>query len=95
MSGLTSSTVDKNISDISPAQRNAIQDLMGGNLAPNQRVFIMAYNPGTEPSEADRTQGRQKALELLEQAHKNASTLNLSESEVSEALREATEAAKK
>ena len=95
MSGLTSSTFDKNVSDISPAQRNALQDLIGGNIAPSQRVFIMAYNPTTEPNEADKTQGREKALELLQQAHQNASALNLPDSEISDILREATEAAKK
>ena len=55
----------------------------------------MAYNPSTEPNEADRTQGRKKALELLQQAHKNASSLDLPDSEISDVLREATEAAKK
>jgi len=95
MSGLTSSTVDKNVSDISPDQRNTLQDLIGGNIVAGQRVFIMAYNPSTEPNEADRTQGRKKALELLQQAHKNSSSLDLPDSEISDVLREATEAAKK
>lgn len=95
MSGLTSSTVDKNVCDISPAQRNALQDLIGGDIATSQRVFIMAYNPSTEPNEADRTQGRERALELLQQAHKNASALNLPDSEINDILREATEAANK
>ncbi len=54
MYGVTNSTVDKNVSDISPSQRNVIQDLIGGDLAHNQRVFIMAYNPNTEPSDAER-----------------------------------------
>jgi len=95
MSGLTSSTVDKNVSDITPDQRNTLQDLIGGNIVAGQRVFIMAYNPSTEPNEADRTQGRKKALELLQQANKNSSSLDLPDSEISDVLREATEAAKK
>ena len=95
MSGLTSSTVDKNVSDISQDQRNTLQDLIGGNIVAGQRVFIMAYNPSTEPNEADRTQGRKKVLELLQQAHKNASSLDFPDSEISDLLRGATEAAKK
>ncbi len=95
MSGLTSSTVDKNVSDIPLDQRNVLQDLIGGNIVAGQRIFIMAYNPSTEPNEADRTQGRKRALELLMQAHENASSLELPDAEISDLLREATEAAKK
>ena len=95
MSGLTSSTADKSVSDISQDQRNALQDLIGGSIVAGQRVFIMAYNPSTEPNEADRIQGRKKVLELLQQAHKNASSLDFPDSEISDLLREATEAAKK
>jgi len=38
---------------------------------------------------------RKKALELLQQAHKNGSSLDLPDFEISDVLREATEAAKK
>ena len=41
----------------------------------------MAYNPSTEPNEADRMQGRERALELLQGAHQNASVLNLPDSQ--------------
>ena len=94
MSNATNTTIDKNVDEISPSQRNAIQDLLGNSLASDQRIFIMAYKPKMEPSEADRIEGREQALHILQQAHRNVSALNLTESQVSEALREATEAAK-
>jgi hypothetical protein len=41
-------SVDRTVSDITPDQRHAIEELVGGDLAPDQRIFVLAYRPGIE-----------------------------------------------
>ena len=78
VSSPTYSMINKKVSDLSAAQREAIENLIGGNIAANQRVFVMAYsNLSIAPSEADRRQDREKVLP---------------DSEVSEILRDASKA---
>ncbi len=82
-------SVDRTVSDITQKQRDAIQDLIGGDLAPDQRVFILAYRPGVEPSEDEKSSARNRIQELLAKSHTNAQQQGADEAEIDSAIAEA------
>ena len=82
-------SVDRTVSDITPKQRHAIEELVGGNLSPDHRVFVLAYRPGTEPTEADKSAARNRIEELLTQTHANAKHQELTPAEIEAAIAEA------
>ena len=75
-------SVDRTVSDITPNQRHAIEELVGGDLAPDQRIFVLAYRPGIEPSEAVKSVARSRIDELLTKAHENAKQQDLAPAEI-------------
>ncbi len=81
--------VDRTVSDITPNQRDVIQDLIGGNLAPDQRVFILAYRPDIEPTEDEKSAGRRRIQELLVKSHENAQQHGADADEIDAAIAEA------
>jgi hypothetical protein len=58
-------SVDRTVSDITPNQRHAIEELVGGDLAPDQRIFVLAYRPGVEPNEADKSVARSRIEDFV------------------------------
>lgn len=82
-------SVDRTVSDITPNQRHSIEELVGGDLAPDQRIFVLAYRPGVEPNEADKSVARSRIEELLTKAHTNAHQQNLAPTEIEAAIAEA------
>lgn len=82
-------SVDRTVSDITPNQRHAIEELVGGDLAPDQRIFVLAYRPGVEPNEADKSVARSRIDELLTKAHENAKQQDLASAEIEAAIAEA------
>jgi hypothetical protein len=89
MNERTQNAIDRTVSDITPTQRDAIEDLIGGELSPDQRVFILAYRPGVEPSESEKASARARIEELLTQSHDNARLQEVSSSEIDDAIAEA------
>lgn len=83
------SAIDRTVDDITPKQRDAIEDLIGGDLSSDQRVFILAYRPGVEPSETDKSAARTRIEELLAKSHDNAQHSGASPSEIDDAIAEA------
>ena len=77
------------VSDITPNQRHAIGELVGGDLAPDQRIFVLAYRPGVEPNEADKSVARSRTEEQLTKAHTNAHQQDLAPTEIEAAIAEA------
>jgi hypothetical protein len=86
-------SVDRTVSDITPNQRHAIEELVGGDLAPDQRIFVLAYRPGVEPNEADKSDARSRIDELLTKAHENAKQQGLAPAEIEAAIEEAIQSA--
>jgi hypothetical protein len=86
-------SVDRTVSDITPNQRHAIEELVGGDLAPDQRIFVLAYRPGVEPNEADKSVARSRIDELLTKAHENAKQQGLAPAEIEAAIDEAIQSA--
>ena len=86
-------SVDRTVSDITPNQRHAIEELVGGDLAPDQRVFVLAYRPGIEPNEAEKAVARNRMDKLLTKAHENASQQDLPPGEIEAAIDEAIQSA--
>jgi hypothetical protein len=72
-----------------------IQDMIGAPLAPEQRVFIMAYSPNVEPTHDQKKEGANRALELLDQAHANIRASGIPNGEITDALSDAKAASKK
>ncbi len=89
MNERTQNAIDRTVSDITPTQRDAIEDLIGGDLSPDQRVFILAYRPGVEPSESEKASARGRIEQLLTQSHDNARLQEVSPTEIDEAIAEA------
>lgn len=82
-------TIDRLVSDMTPQQRDAIQDLIGGDLAPDQRVFILAYHPATEPSEDEKSRARTRIQQLLAKSHSHLNEVGTDEAEADVAITEA------
>lgn len=75
------------LSDIATNQRHAIEELVEGGLAADQRIFVLAYRPGVEPNEADKSVARNWIDELLTKAHENAKQQDLAPAEIEAANR--------
>ena len=89
MSQSIRTSVDRIVSDITPKQRDAIEDLIGGGLASDQRIFVLAYRPGVEPTEAEKAAARKRIEELLCKAQGNSSEQGVTSSEIDAAIAEA------
>jgi hypothetical protein len=89
MTQSTQTSVDRTVSDITPKQRHAIEELVGGDLSPDQRIFVLAYRPGIEPTETDKSFARGRIEELLTKAHENAKQQDLAPTEIEAAITEA------
>ena len=89
MSQSIQTSVNRTVSDITPKQRNAIEELVGGDLAPDQRIFVLAYRPGVEPTEVDKTAARIRIEELLSKAHENSTQQGVTSTEIDAAIAEA------
>lgn len=85
----TKTSVDRTVSDITPNQRDVIQDLIGGDLAPDQRVFILAYRPDVEPTEDEKSAARRRIQEILVKSHENAQQHGADAAEIDAAIAEA------
>jgi LDH2 family malate/lactate/ureidoglycolate dehydrogenase len=84
-------SVDRTVSDITLKQRHALEELVGGDLSPDQRIFVLAYRPGVEPTEADKSVARIRIKELLAKAHENVNQQGLAAAEIEAAIAEAIE----
>ena len=82
-------SVDRTVSDITPDQRHAIEELVGGDLAPDQRIFVLAYRPGIEPNDPVQSAARSRIEELLTKANENAEQQDLAPAEIEAAMAEA------
>lgn len=82
-------SIDRTVREITPNQRETIEDLIGSDLAPDQRLFILAYNPGVEPSQSAKASARSRIHELLSEARDNVKKLGVTESEAEAAVEEA------
>jgi len=89
MSQSIRTSVDRNVSDITPKQRDAIEELVGGDLAPDQRIFVLAYRSGVEPTEVDKAAARIRIEELLSKAHAKSTQQGVTSSEIDAAIAEA------
>ena len=89
MSQSIQTSVDRTVRDITQKQRHAIEELVGGDLAPDQRIFVLAYRPRVEPTEVDKTAARIQIEQLLRKAHENSARQGLTSSEIDLAISEA------
>lgn len=89
MSTPVHTSIDRTVSDISPSQRETIEELIGSDLALDQRVFILAYRPGVEPSESEKASARFRIHELIKEARENVLKSGVTDSEVESSIEEA------
>jgi len=82
-------TVDRTVSDMTPRQRVALEELVDGDLAPDQRILVLAYRPGVERSESEESVARNRIDQLLTKAHENAKQQGVPPSEMDAAVAEA------
>ncbi len=91
----TTHSAAKNVSAITPTQREVISELVGAPIATDQKLFIMTYSPGVAPSPLEKEQAAKNLLGLLAEAHENIRNSGATETELSDALDEAIKASKK
>ncbi len=91
----TTHSAAKNVSSITPMQREVISELVGATIATDQKLFIMTYLPGVAPSPIEKEQASKDLLGLLAEAHENIRNSGATDAELSDALNEAVEASKK
>lgn len=91
----TTHSAAKNVSAITPMQREEISELVGAPIATDQKLFIITYSPGVAPSLLEKEQGANDLLGLLAEAHENIRNSGATETELSDALDEAIKASKK
>ena len=91
----TTHSAAKSISAITPTQREVISELVGAQIANDQKLFIMTYSPGVTPSQSEKEQASRELLGLLSQTHDNIRNSGATNEELSEALNEAIEANKR
>jgi hypothetical protein len=89
MSQSIQSSIDRTVNEITPKQRHAIEELIGGDLAPDQRIFVLAYRPGVVPTEADKSIACSRIEELLTKAHANSVGQGTTAAEIDAAIVEA------
>ena len=89
MSQSIQTSVDRTVREITSNQRLAIEELVGGYLAPDQRIFVLAYCPGEVPSESMRSVAQNQIEELLSKAHQHSSKQGVTSAEIDEAISEA------
>lgn len=82
-------TVTCNVADISPPDRQSLEGILGGPLAANQQVLIVAYTPGVEPDEATRNQALDEINAMIAAADARAKALGISAEEADAAVEEA------
>lgn len=91
----TTHSTTKNVSAITPTQREVISELVGAPVANDQQLFIMTYSPGIAPSPPEKEQAAKELLGLLAEAHENIRNSGATEAELSDACDEAIKASKK
>ena len=83
--------IDRNVSEIPPAERQAIEALLGRSLDADQQVFILAYTPGAAPSKAVRDAARASLQQTFAKIDEYAKAHGVTPEEAEAALDEATE----
>ena len=81
--------IDCKVNDMAAAERHAIESLLGASLNADQQVFVMAYTPTAEPSDAARQVARAGLSEIFAKIDKYAAEHGISEEEAEAAIEEA------
>jgi len=58
-------TTTRNVMDIPASERQALENLLGAPLEPQQRVMIFSYTPGTLPSDDARRAARSQIEQMI------------------------------
>lgn len=89
MSRPIQNVVDRVVTDITPAQRDAIEGLVGGNLSSEQRVFVLAYYPNQEPTDSDKFAARESLDRLMKKSHEAITKKGILPADIDDAIDEA------
>lgn len=81
----------RNVNDLPPAEKEALEAVLGQPLAPDQQVFVMAYTPNAEPQEEVRDAARQNLQQTFAAVDEHAKASGTSPEEADAAIDEAME----
>jgi hypothetical protein len=84
-----SNIVSRNVDDLPVASRQGIEELLGTELQPHERVYIVVDVPPSGPVASVRIPAAQRIRELLATAQANAEALNVSDAQADAAIEEA------
>jgi hypothetical protein len=80
--------LSRSVGEISAAQRQSLENLLGHPLQQNQRVFIMVLDPTNVPSCDQRGEAARGLREIISLAERHANEHGISEAEVDAAVDE-------
>ena len=83
--------IDRNVRELPPAERQAIEALLGRSLEADQQVFILAYTPSAAPSKSIRDAARAGLQQTFAKIDEYARAHGVTPEEAEAALDEALE----
>jgi hypothetical protein len=81
--------VAKTVGEISDSARRSLEDLLGQQLQPEQRVLAMVIAPGATPDESVRREALIGLRQIIASAQQNADANGVSDEEIDAAVEEA------
>jgi len=81
--------VSCDVNDLFGRDRESLEHLLGTALSPSQRVYVMAFTPGTEPDASSRNLAANTIEALLDKSAAYASVQAVTDSQIDEAVDEA------
>ena len=81
-------TVTRNVDELAPADRAALEHVVGHSLPQDHQIVIAVLGPGDQ-SDLAREQARARLLKALQRAHQNAAAMGISAEQADTAVAEA------
>ncbi|MBS0208976.1 MAG: hypothetical protein JSS27_08495 [Planctomycetes bacterium] len=81
--------LSRNVAEIPEANRRSLEDLLGKELTPNQRVFIMVLDSSAASDEGQRASAAAGLREIIASAQAHANRIGATDDEIDAAVDEA------
>jgi hypothetical protein len=86
------SSITRNVNDIAAEEKRALEGILGGPLASDQQVFIVAYRPDVLPPEDVRVEAKIRLETVIARNQAFAQEQSVSAAEADAAVAEAMDA---
>jgi hypothetical protein len=79
----------RDVRDLAGDEKRSLETLLRQPLEEGQRVFIMTFRPGVEPSEANRQRSHAALIQTLDETHRHAQEQSVTSAEADAAVEDA------